>query len=79
MGRSGASSFAIFGNIALSLTLLAHVYNAAYRMLQHPARSDEYLTYVIGIVASGAFLGFAFYLAEWRALLRQGDAKGTTI
>jgi hypothetical protein len=76
--RSWAGSFAIFGNIAISLIFLRNVYFAAYRMLEHPARSDEYLTYIIGIIVSGAFVGFAFYLAEWRAFLRR-DAKDVTV
>ena len=77
--RSGTSSFAIFTYIALSFMLLGQVYFAAYRMFEHLARGYEYLTYISGIIASGALLGFAFYLAEWRALLRQRDAKGVTI
>jgi hypothetical protein len=48
----------------------------------HPARSDEsyeYLTYISGIIVSGVFLGYAFYLAEWRTFLRQRGAKDATI
>ena len=77
--RSGTSSFAIFVYIGLSFMMLGQVYFAAYRMFEHPARSSEYLTYIGGIIASGTLLGFAFYLAEWRAFLRQRDAKGVTI
>jgi hypothetical protein len=77
--RSWASSFAIFVYIALSFMLLGQVYFAAYRMFEHPARSSEYLTYIGGIIASGALLGFAFYLAEWRAFLRQRGAQDVTI
>ena len=77
--RSRTSSFAIFYYIALSLMFLAWVYFAAHRMVEHSAGSHDYLTYVSGIIASGAFLGFAFYLAEWRTVLRKRDAKDVAI
>jgi hypothetical protein len=77
--HSGTSSLAIFVNIVLSIIFLGQVYWTAYRMVERTAHSYDYASYIAGILASGAVLGFAFYLAEWRVLLRQRDAKGMTI
>jgi hypothetical protein len=77
--RSWASSFAILINIAVSLIFLGNVYFAAFRIVEHPAPSYEYVTYFGGLGVSGWVLGFAFYLAERRALLRPRGAKDVTI